>query len=385
MISPLRAFLAIFLLTLCAQAASFSEADPPLYGSLSIGTLKVEVLHTAALIFKEEYEDHNFSLGLDVNLASTDEKIKGFDSVVLRRLEFDTGIQGIMYEPINNLTFASGLLIRDFSTLDRQLILPQNEGMGLYAYYLGDIINFETFGTWSHIYGARVSEDLFGMTFGQSIVADADGEKVKTRDGISKNMDPRTGYSVDVWAPLFGDFDFYSELAALKDAGSGYSTGFHWGYNVVAMNLSARVEGRFSGKGFAPGYFAPGYEMNPVDISSVEAFGKPRSGYLFGLSGSVLDYFDIGVAYEGYRDSDGAFSIDGWVRITERLLVSAYFKQPSFASYRMTTYVDGTLLGGEIRYELSPSIFIAASAKKGYDAQLGEVRDSGLAEFGYKF
>lgn len=386
-IFTLRTFIVLFILGLLLHVTSFAkDVDPPYYSALSAASFRADELNPAALMYEGEFAYRNFAIGANINLLSANTKIKDFDPLVLTRLEYDTGTEGIRYEPIDDMTFGAGLLIRRFSTLDRQLVLPANDGFGLHAYYLGDYFDLDSFATWSHIYGARVSEDFFGVaTIGQSFVADADGEDVKTKDGIERDVDARTGYAFDLWAPLFGDFDFYSEIAALKDAGSGYSAGFHWGYNVVAMQVSARAEGRFSGKGFAPGYFGWGYEMNPIDLSSLEAYGKPRSGYLLGLSSSVLDYFNIDIAYEGYHDSNGAFSIDGWTRIMENLFVSAYFKQPSFANYRCTTYVDGELMGATFRYDISPTMYVAIAAKKSFDAKYGDVRESSLVEIGNVF
>jgi hypothetical protein len=375
-------FFIFFIFSIALSSFSFAEENGLFHNSFSSGVLKIGGLRASSLFWKGNFDSDDLFLGLDVNLLLSERRPEGFESLVLRRLDWDTGTEGVLYAPIVDLNFGHGLLLQNYSTLDRQNVIFNNEATGLRAYYLAEAFDFEVFGTWSHLYGLRASQDIFGMTFGQTVVADIDGERVLCSDGSTRQISQKSGYSVDIWAPLFGDFDLYAEGARIEDAGSGYSAGLHWGYDVIAVALSARVEWRYSEMGFAPGYFSWNYETNPIDLSTLEAHGKPRSGYFASLRGFILNVVNLNAAYEGYDDSNGAFYMDAWGRVYDNLSVSAHLKQPSFAEYRCTSLLDGTQVGASIRYDLSPSLFFGARVKRGFDPVLGEPVESTLFEIG---
>jgi len=361
-----RAF--VIAAALLIASPSFSQDEELIHNTLSGGLYEVDGLKTNTLFWKGNFNRGNFLAQLDINLLLTGRRPEGFESVVLRRLDYDTGTEGFLYEPIVDLNYGQGLVMKHFSTLNPEPAVFNNSSVGCRLYYLGDSYDFETFGTWSHVWGLRASQDLFGLTVGETLVTDADDEA--------------TAYSLDLWAPVFGDFDFYSEAAKMDRMGSGYSAGFHWGYDIIAVSVSAKLEWRRCDSDFVPGYFDWAYGINPIKLVSYEAEDRSRSGYYAELQGEVINFIDLTVAYEGYDDSNGAFYLDSWVRLNPHLLVSAYLKQPSFTEYRPAGRNDGILTGGSVRYDLSPNMFLSGTAKKVYDPDAGDVEDSAIIELG---
>ena len=377
--SAALALIVFFLIS----SVSFAQEERLFSNSLSVGVVRIGDIKTGAMFWRGNAHARNVYIGLDVNMLLSERKPKTLDSVVLRRLEYDTGTEGIIYGPISDLTLGHGMVLNSYSSLDREGVLLGNEGMGTEIYYLGEFFDFEAFGTWTHIYGVRFSEDFYGVQLGQTFVTDADGERIKCLDGTEKRFDGRSVMGIDLEAPLFGDFDFYSEIANIQGGGTGYLAGIQWAYNVVAVAISLRAEGRYLDPGFAPGYLGWGYEMNPIDMASLEASGLGKRGYFAGMRATVLGFFYLNFSYEGYEESNGAFYVDSWFRVYGRLLLSVYMKQPSFADYRWVGLEDGTMMGGSLRYDLSPSAFVAFLLKKGFNPKVGAVEESSLIEFGF--
>lgn len=378
---------ALITAALCSLACADEGLNSLFYNTFSLGYLKVRDTESAAAFWRGNLDYQDFFLGVDVNLPSSPKKVPGVDTIVVRSAKYDTGVSGLIYGEIKNLELGQGLLLHSYSSLDKAPVVPGNDGAGLYAYYEGlfDMVDLKAFSTWSHLYGLRVTEDVGVFTFGQMVIADADGEQVKTEGGIVKNIKDESGASFDIWAPIFGDFDLYSEIASLSSGATGYSFGINWGYDAIVANVSARIEARGLNRGFAPAYFGWGYELNPVDLTSLEAYGMGRSGYYAEFRGQVFNFFGATIAYEGYDDSNGAFFLDSWVKITQPLVISAYIKQPNFVAYRGTSFYDGMLLGGRVSYDISPSMYLATEAKKGFNPDIGEVEESALAEVGLMF
>jgi len=335
---------------------------------------------------ENNFEYNDLFLGVDLNLYTSERKPQSLDNIILRTAVWDTGTEGVRYETIEDLTYGQGLLLNGYSTLDFTPVKYPNSAVGLRGYYLSDYFDVDAFATYSHLYGARVSEDVFGLfTFGQTYLSAADGEKIVSRKGIENTIEPRSGVACDIWAPIVGDFDLYAEAAKLNGSGSGYSLGVHWGYNVIFAYINGNAEIRHAEPGFVPGYFGWGYEMDPVDISSFESIGKERVGYFAQLKGFIFNILNVTVAAEGYQDSNGAFYLDSSLKVFETLRVAAYIKQPTFAGYRYAGFNDGTLLGGSIHYDVSPSTFLDLSAKKYFDPLSGNAVQSSVMSIGVIF
>lgn len=376
-----------FILLLPAQVTAAKKGPGRLfYNSASCGIFKFNDFYSPSFTLENNFDYGNFFVGAGLNLFSAERKPSSLDNIVLLSALWDTGTEGVRYESIEDLTYGQGLLVNAYSTLDKEPVVISNRAAGLRAYYLGDFFDVDAFATYSHLYGIRASEDIFGLfTFGQTYLTDADGEKVVSRKGIPDTIDGRSGLSFDVWAPVFGDFDLYAEAAEIVNAGGGYCVGCHWGYNVIFAYINGRAEIRGAEPGFVPGYFGWAYETDPINLPSYEAYGKERVGYFAELKGFIFGVLNVTVAAEGYNDSNGAFYLDSSLRALQTLFVSAYVRQPTFVSYRYAGLDDGTVIGGSVRYDISPTMFVELKARKNFDPDVGEVDESSFVGFGSIF
>jgi hypothetical protein len=385
--NPLKAAgLAILLALFCAHPSHATE-DLTFHNAASTGYFRVEDFKSNALFWQGNINRGDFFLGVDVNLLLSERKPDNVDTIVLRRLEWDDGTEGILYGPLVDYSLGQGLVLSHFSSLDKDTVLYNNESMALRAYYLGlfDFFDVETFATWAHVYGIRLSEDVYGFTLGQTYVSSAGREDILNGEGKESEVLPQSVAGLDIDAPLFGDFDFRAEAARIRGIGNGYAAGLHWGYNIVAVSISADLQWRKIDPGFAPNYFGSFYETDPVLVGSLESYDKPRQGFYCAIDGAVFNYFNVTFAYEAYDDSNGAFLMDSWLKVFERMRVSAFLKQPTLDSYRPANKEDGQLMGGSIKYDLSPSSYISTTVKKGFNPRIGLPEESALVEFGFIF
>ncbi len=340
-----------FFLLLFLFFCSSSSAESAIKNIFSLGGIRIATSEISVLSLRTYIESGDFVFAGDGNLFVTERKSPSFESLVLRTAEYDNGTFGIRFSPLSNITFGSGLLIKNYSGTVAGPILLNNQQIGAKSYYISNIFAYEAFGTSSHIYGVRFSQDFQFLSLGESYVADP-------------NI---FGYSVDFTIPLGFDTYLYGEAARLKEYGSGTSLGILWGYNLILVGASARVERRFLDSDFIPEYFNSEYEINPIDLLMVRETTFRKDGILAEVRATLLGSANFNIVYENYEGSNYIFGSDLSLNLFDILVLGAFVKQPAFKNFRTVSGAQGDAVGGGIELRLTESITLAGNYKKVYN------------------
>ena len=374
-----------FLIILSAQA--FSEELTLERSSYSgAGYLKFGTMESPVVIFGSDFEYGDFSLGFDVLAIIGDKKPDLIGTVILRDLEYETGTVGIIYDEVRDITYGQGLLVKNYTPWARGPALLSNNSIGLQSYYDGDLFSFDCFGTWSHVYGARFSQDFFPiLILGETIIADVDGFKIKEEGGTLKSVDKTTGYGIDIRSQIFEDTNFYVEAAKLEDRGGATALGVIFERDRIFLNTSFSVERRFVDPDFIPGYFGPFYEDVPIDFSLVDADGKRKDGYLVAFDVMVLGLVDLDLMLETYDFGLPAFGGDLRLWSVRDFYLRIFYREPSYRDFRAVDFKDAKTVGGSMTFGLAPNITSGVHFKKAYNPDLGLIEESGYFDVKYLF
>jgi hypothetical protein len=352
-------------------------------GELSIGYIREGTREIANLAWHPDFRIGPWSSGFDVNIALGEEKPTAYEHVVLRYLEYDDGKKGMRYGIIENLTWGHGLLMRNYSSRLAGPVLLNNDQMAFKGYVDMDPYVVRGLGTRSNIYGVRVEERINPMLIlGQTYITDTDGVTPPGTTEVQKV----SGFGLDATVPLPLNLEGYAEYARLVGHGSGFGAGVSWSMDVLVANASFLAEYRLLDSGFVPGYFDSDYEYNPVVLSSAEATGNTKNGYLAQLSMSALDMARLNAVYEWYNDSEaGSVTADLFAKLPQEVEVTGYYKQPKFTNFRSLTLEEGAIMGGTIAYPVNPYTRVVVHYKRIYNPDTQQIEDSQYYELRLSF
>lgn len=345
--------------------------------NLSLGFIKDGSSEVGTLSWNPDFKLGAWALGLAVNIPMSQKKTIEMDQIVFRYAEYNDGQKGLRYGGITGLTWGRGMLMKNYSSYALGSIIPSNQQMTLLGYYSHDIYKIQALGTWSHIYGARLTEQINPwLVLGQSYITDSDGVLVKQTSGSNRLYPSVTGVGVDAICPLPYNFDAYAEAASLISHGSGLTFGLGWDYDILAMALSFDAGYRSIDKGFVPGYFNAEYESNPIDITSYEASEKSKNGYTAELSAIYGSIFKFRGFFEKYNEKPTG-SLNGNATLyMDEAYADFYYSQPNFVDFRSLDLEQGAVLNGQIGYKVNQFTTLVLHYKKYYDGGLARVVES---------
>lgn len=345
--------------------------------NLSIGFIKSGTNEVGALSWNPDFKLGPWKIGLALNIPMSPKKTIALDQIVFRYAEYNDGQKGLRYGGITGLTWGRGLLMKNYSSYALGSIIPSNQQMTLMGYYSYDMYKAQALGTWSHIYGLRLTEQINPwLVLGQSYITDSDGVLVKQTSGTDKQFPSVTGVGVDATCPLPFNFDAYAEAASLLNHGNGLTFGLGWDYDILAMALSFDAGYRAIDKGFAPGYFNAEYESNPIDLTSFEASGKSKNGYTAELNALYGKIFKFRAFFEKYNENPTG-SLNGNATLyMDEAYADFYYSQPNFVDFRSLDLQQGAVLNGEVGYKVNQFTTLVLHYKKYYDGGLAQVVES---------
>jgi len=355
-------------------------------GGMSLGWIKVGSKEVATLAWHPDFKFGAWGLGADVNLALGDNKPAGYETAVLRYVEYDDLKKGLRYGILDGVTLGRGLIMKNYSTRVGNMVLPVNEQTGLKGYVDLDQNIIRAMGTRSNIYYLRLEQRINpNLTIGEHYVTDTTGRKIVQTDGTTRQFPAVSAIGVDAVMPLPANFEGYAEAGQLMNHGNGYAAGLSWGYDMMVANASFLAEYRMLDKGFVPSYFSVDYENNPVDLASAEASGKPKNGYYAQLGVNALGLASVSFIYEAYQDSNASLTGDLTAKFTDQLTVRGYYKQPNFVDYRSITLEQGAIMGADVAYKVNPYTSLITHYKKSYNPTTGQVESTQYYEVGLSF
>lgn len=366
-----RAAIVLFLIILMRSSAGgvgieagyFSDKDL----NNSVMTLNLDQTDT----------NSNISLGLSLN-ANLSDKDYGVQSAVVRYLEYDDGTLGVRYAPLEGMTFGYGLLLNDLNTLYYQPPFLTNEQSGLRIYYDHDDFTLEGFGTYSHLYGLRIKDfSMFNMNFGIECLSDS--------DKASSECFGRSAVGAYMELPLTEEFSLFGECAGTSNGGEGNMTGISMDYDLIFAYIKMNVGAASFNDRFIPAYFTSGYDINPVDFTSLEAGGRRRYGTIGSLYSGILGLIAIGLTNENYNDGGSATSGSILITPIDRVNVTAFVKELSFMDYRPATGKDANMVGGTVDYTTKSGIYLSVTYNKTLDTALLRSYDASYCRIGFNY
>ncbi|MFA5839054.1 MAG: hypothetical protein WC890_00180 [Candidatus Margulisiibacteriota bacterium] len=377
-------------LMLSFAAVSFAEAPtfPYTYafGGMSAGFYKVGSQEVGTLNWHPDIRFGLFSFGFDVNVPfGGNSSPVGYQNFVLRNVEYNDGSKGIRYGVISTMTWGSGLLMKDYTTLNPSVVMLSNDQMGVIGYItLSDTI-VKALATKTSLYGVRAEKRVNPLlTVGASFLCDHDGVLIPAT-GLMQKVN---GLGVDASVPLPLNFNLYAELAQLMHDGigsNGFTTGFSWGQDLLIAKANFLAEYRILDKGFAPSYFNTEYEYNPVNLTSLEATGQAKNGYLVQLNADALGLATLKAVYEQYNQSNGAFNGTLYAKLPQNIEAYGYYTQPTFVDFSSLNFEQGAILGGWLAYPVNQFTKLVINYKKAYNSSTARVEESQYYEVRFNF
>ena len=357
-------------------SSSVWAMDGALSNGISLGYIKAGTAEVAAISWRPDLKVGPWALGLDVNLPMGDKKPEGYDSIVFRYAEFNDGQKGLRYGILEGVTWGKGLLMKNYSTRVAGPITQNNQQTAFNGFLNADRVGVQFMSTWSHIYAARLTERVNPMlVLGQSYITDADGPSIKQPDGTTIHYPSVSGAALDASVPLPLNFEGYAEAAQLFGHGTGLTFGINWGMEALVFAAAFDAGYRSLDNKFVPGYFNADYETNPVNLSSYEATGQSKNGYIAELNLLAGKFFKANALYEAYNGSNAALTAAAEGEM-DKLYAQIYFKQPNFEDFRSLTYEQGAITGGALGFKVNPNTLLVVNYKKAYDPVLGSVVES---------
>ena len=314
------------------------------------------------------------SMGFDINVPLYNSTTVGVDSMVVRYVEYSTPKWGVKYGLLKEITYASGLLLSNYTPLLKGGLIPSDQQASLRAYYTQGIYGAEVLGTWSRVYGARVTEQVLPyLTLGQYFICDTDGVTQVRPDGSTKIFPAQSGWGVDATAPFLFGSNCFAEYAKLNNHGGGFSAGVMAGYDLWLARLTFKAEKRYIDYNFVPEYYNEEYETNPVDIVSFEASSQNKDGYKLSVSGDMLATAKFWAVLEGYNNSNSALKAEASADLGAQYFAAAGYYQPNFVDARSLDLKEGSIITTRLGYKINPFTQIIANAKSAYDPDQGKV------------
>lgn len=337
------------------------------------GYFSDKALNSCILSLSTDYDSVDSSCGITLN-ANLSNKDYGLESAVIRYLEYDNGRLGIRYAPIEDMSFGYGMLLNDFSTAYYQPAFLTNEQSGLRFYY--DFIDcvFEGVGTYSHLYGIRLKDFAFlNLDFGLEYLSDT---KMVSREGYG-----RSAYGAYIELPLTDEFSFFLEGAGASNGGEGGLAGVSFDYDLIFAFSKVQIAGVSFNDRFIPGYFTSGYDLDPVDFSSLESSGKRRDGTMISLDTGILGLIALNYLNENYTDGGSSNSGSFLITPIDRVSITGFVKELSFQDYRVIKGKDSNLLGGAIEYKMRNGVYASLNYKKSLVGDNLDLTDEPLKPF----
>jgi hypothetical protein len=338
---------ALFIFSLCTLANAVG---------VEAGYFSDHDLASSVLSLNTDYNSVDTSYGITLN-ANLSGKNYGLESSVVRYLEYDNGTLGIRYAPIEDMSFGYGILLNDLSTSYYQPAFLTNRQSGLKVDYDFDGFVLEGMGTYSHLYGISLKDFSFmNMNFGIEYLSDAG---MVSREGYG-----RSACGAYVELPLTDEFSLFAEGAGTSNGGEGSMAGVSLDYDLIFAFSKIKIAGADFNDRFIPGYFTSGYDLDPVDFSSLEAAGNRRYGTVISLDTGILGLIALNYSNENY--TDGGSSNSGSFLITpfDRLSVTGFVKELSFQDFRAVKGKDSNLAGGSIEYKTKSGVYASLNYKK---------------------
>jgi len=331
-----------------------------LSNGISMGYIKAGTVEVVAASWSPDLRLGPWGVGLDVNLPIGTQKPEGYDSVVMRYAEYNDGQKGLRYGVLDNVTWGRGLLMKNYSTRVAGPIVQNNQQTAFKGYLNADRAGVQFMSTWSHVSALRLIEKINPMlTLGQSYVTDT---KI-------------SGAAVDASVPLPLNFEGYAEAATLFNHGTGTTFGLNWGLEALVFSAGLDVGYRAIDKKFVPGYWSADYETNPVNLTSYEATGVDKNGYVAELKVLASNLIKLNALYENYNGSNASLTANAASEY-DKYYASVYFKQPNFQDFRSLTLEQGAIVGGAVGFKINSNTLLIANYKKAYDPVLGRVVES---------
>lgn len=347
-----------------------------LSNAISLGYIKAGSSEIGAAAWHPDIRLGPWSMGFDGYLPIGNQKPQGFDSIVFRYAEYNDGQKGLRYGVLDNLTWGHGLLMKNYSSRTAGPITQNNQQTAVKAFFNSDRIGVQAMSTWSHIYAFRLTEKVNPfLVLGQSYITDTDGPSVKQPDGTTIKNPSISGMAVDASVPLPMNFEGYAETAALFDHGMGATIGIDWGMEALVFSAGFNAGYRLIDNKFVPGYFNADYETNPVNLSSYEATGQNKNGYIAEFNLLAADTLKLNALYEAYYGSNASLNANAETQL-DKIFASAYFKQPNFQDFRSLTLEQGAIIGYALGYKINSNLMLVLNYKKAYDPVLGSVVES---------
>lgn len=386
----------ILMIVSCSYAAEFSVTSDTFGQSL----LKTKISNnasfgflnsngTGAPVFSWNPDFHNFGVGvgLSVNIPITPQgQPIGVDNVVVRYAEYSGSKWGLRYGILNNVTLANGLLVSNYSTSTKGGIIQTDGQTGVRAYYNWDYAAVECFGTWTGVYGVRLTENVLPfLTLGQYMAGDTDGIKQVKPDGTTKQFPSQSGWGLDASVPLFPGASLFAEYAKLNNYGGGFTGGLNAGYSFLIGKIGLKAERRILDYNFVPGYYNDEYEVNPIDIVSYEATSTNKNGYALSVYGDILSRAKFIAILEQYNDSNASLRAEALADLTDAYFLGVSYVQPNFRDFRTLDASDGAIITTKLGYKINPFTQVIANYKKAYDPVQGKVVETQWYEVSLSF
>ena len=337
----------IFLLVFCriAGAASLETgyfSDREL--SASVISLNLDSFHV----------DTAYGLTLNADLSG---KNYGLESVVNRYMEYDNGRFGIRYAPIENMSFGYGLLLNDLSTAYYQPAFLTNDQSGLRVYYDFDSFILEAMGTYSHLYGIRMKNLKFlNMDMGLEYLSD---DTAATREGYGSRL--FGGYAE---LPVTDVISLFAESGNSSNGGEGSMAGVSADYDFLFAFVKMSAASVSMNNKFVPGYFTTGYDIDPVELASLETESVQRCGSMLNFDVGILGLVALDYCSENYTDGGSANSGSFLFSPLDRLNITGFIKELSFSDFRPVKGKDSDIIGGTIDYKLLNGLYASLNYKK---------------------
>jgi hypothetical protein len=228
----------------------------------------------------------------------------------------------------------------------------------------------------------RLIPPLSRFEVGAAFVGDADqDQRTSTRDGVSV-------YGIDVTLPLlstgFLDAGLYADWAKIAAHGQGGAVGVQASVGRMAglLQLEGRLEERFLGEEFVPGYFDRFYEIQRFREISPGIFvrksesvsrkvGETTTGVYGELGGSILERVSLSGSYEYYKNwrGSGLLHLEAQApKLLPRTDISAAYDRRGIESVSDLGDVDeNTYLTAEIGHEVYPHVVLYFTYQRTYE------------------
>jgi hypothetical protein len=350
----------------------------PAYATwMELAGFSVDKTCYTALSARNEVTTDNLSYAYTCNLNLSN-KNYGLESVVVNSIEYDNEVLGISYAPFQSVDFGYGLLINDLNTSNYQPAFQQNEDNGLKVDYDTDNFNLEAIGTYQHLYGLKLDGiSLYRLNLGFECLSDT---KMQSTEGFG-----RSAVGAYLALPLTDEFSLFAESASSSNGGEGTLAGASFDYDLLVAFSKFSVAAASFNEKFIPGYFTTGYDINPVDFTSLESSSDRRYGTVFTIDTGVMGFIDLYLLNESFNDGGSANSGRLLIIPYDSLMITAFVKEMSFADFRLIKGKDANIVGGSINYKTRFGFSASVNYLKTPGGEDGKPIDTAYMSIGFQF